>query len=249
MMDIAYQLAQIGINGTLYKLYTAAIELGEAPIAEVAAHAGMVRTTAYDALSRLEQEGLITLQEKRGKRYVIAHDPNTLMEKLEGRRQMLSELLPQLRSMYNRAKGKPQIRFYEGVEGIRTALRDTLTTTETPKVVRGILSMEELMQTPGQEEMDQFINDRVDAGIWLKVLRSEQKDVEPIWPSNNETLRELRYCPPDMMLSMTTFIYDQRVCLISSKKENYGLIIDSVEFAAMQRTLFDAIWALSAPGR
>lgn len=245
-MNLAHKLAQIGINGTLYKLYTAAIELGEAPIAAVAAHAGMVRTTAYDALSRLEHEGLITLQERRGKRFVIALDPNTLLEKLDSRRQMLSELMPQLRSMYNRAKGKPQIRFYEGIEGIRTALHDTLSTTETPKVVRGILSMEELMQTPGREEMDRFIDDRVDAGIWLKVIRSEQKDIEPIWPSSKDKLRELRYCPPDMVLSMTTFIYDQRVCLISSKQENYGMIIDSVEFASMQRTLFDAVWALSA---
>ncbi|NYT67130.1 TrmB family transcriptional regulator [Pusillimonas noertemannii] len=246
-MDIAKKLATIGITGSLYKLYTAAIELGEAPIADVAARAGLVRTTAYDALSRLEQEGLVVLHHRHGKRYVEAQDPTVLLERLEGRRQMLDQLMPQLRSMYNRAKGKPQIRFYEGIEGIRTALRDTLTTTGEPKVMHGILSMEELMQTPGKEEMDLYIEDRIKHGIWLNVIRSEQKDVEPIWPSSPDLMRSLRYCPPHMVLSMTTFIYDQRVCLISSKKENYGLIIDSVEFATMQRTLFNAIWELSRP--
>ena len=77
------------------------------------------------------------------------------------------------------------------------------------------------------------------------MIRSEQKDVEAIWPSNVEKLRDLRYAPTDMLLSMTTFIYDHRVCLISSKKENYGLIIESEEFSTMQTVLFDGIWGLS----
>jgi len=244
-LGIEKKLATIGITGNLYKLYAAAIELGEAPIAEVAARAGLIRTTAYDALSRLEQEGLVKLEMRRQRRYVIAQDPTVLLERLEGRRQMLHELMPQLRSMYNRAQGKPHIRFYEGVEGIRTALQDTLTVSGQPKFLRGILSMEELLQTPGKEEMDQYICDRVERDIWLQVIRSQQKDVEAVWPSSADELRELRYCPQHMVLSMTTFIYDNRVCLISSRRENYGLIIESEEFAAMQRVLFDAIWALS----
>lgn len=244
-MDIASKLAKIGISGALFKLYAAAIELGEAPISAVATRAGIVRTSAYDALGRLEQEGLVSLQTRKGRRYVIAQDPTVLLERLEGRRQMLDELMPQLRSMYNRAAGKPHIRFYEGEQGIITALWDTLTITSEPKVLRGILSMDELMQTPGMAEMERFIANRVQRDIWLKVIRSEQKDVDAIWPSNVEKLRDLRYAPPEMLLSMTTFIYDHRVCLISSKKENYGLIIESEEFSTMQTVLFDGIWGLS----
>src|SRR3546814_20006890 len=97
---------------------------------------------------------------------------------------MLNELMPQLRSMYNAALGKPQIRFYEGEQGILTALWDTLTVTSEPKMLRGILSMDELMQTPGMEEMDRFIRGRVKKNIWLNVIRSEQKDVEATWPSS-----------------------------------------------------------------
>lgn len=245
-MGIEKKMAQIGITGNLFKLYQASAELGVATIAQVASRAGLIRTTAYDALARLEQEGLICLEIKNGKRYVIAQDPTILLERLEGKRQMLDEVMPQLRSMYNRALGKPQIRFYEGLEGIRQALQDTLTVTSDNKLLRGILSMEELMQTPGREEMEQYVKDRVEKGVQLRVIRSAQKDTHPIWPPSQSALRELRYCPPHMMLSMTVFIYDQRVCLISSKKENYALIIESEEFAAMQRTLFESIWTIGS---
>lgn len=245
-MSLEGKLAKIGITGTLFKLYAAAIELGEAPIADVAARAGLVRTTAYDALSRLEHEGLVVLETRNGKRIVVAEDPGVLLERLEGRRQMLGELMPELRSMYNLLKGKPRMRYYEGVEGIRTALWDTLTVTDEPKVLRGILSMDELSEVPGLAEMNRFIAARSAKGVRLRVVRSRQKDIEPIWPTSEEELRELRFAPESMILAMTTIIYDHRVCLISSRRENYGLIIESEEFASMQRQLFDTLWSLSA---
>lgn len=245
-MGIEKKLARLGITGNLFKLYTASAELGEASISAVATKAGMARTTAYDALSRLAQEGLICFELRNGRRHVIAQDPSVLLERIEGKRQMLVDVMPQLRSMYNRALGKPQIRFYEGSDGIRQALQDTLTVTSENKLLRGLLSMEELMQTPGRKEMEQYVKDRVEKGIFLRVIRSAQKDTHPIWPTSQTALRELRYCPPHMMLSMTVFIYDQRVCLISSKKENYALVIESEEFAAIQRTLFESIWTISS---
>lgn len=245
MNDFQEKLSKLGISGTLYKLYVAAIELGEAPISDVATRAGLVRTTAYDALSRLEEEGLVAVVKRGSKRIVIAEDPAVLLERLESRRQMLGDVMPELRSLYNRAKGKPRIRYYEGRDGIMTALRDTLTVKSSEPVLRGILSMDELREVPGLEEMERFIDARVGKGIWLRVIRSRMKDVAPIWPSSSDDLRSLRYTPENVLLSMTTFIYDTRVCLISSVRENYGMIIESEEFAAMQSQLFEALWEMS----
>ncbi|OYW32590.1 MAG: transcriptional regulator TrmB, partial [Rhizobiales bacterium 12-66-7] len=69
-MDIEEKLAKIGITGKLFKLYMAAVELGEAPVQEVATRAGLARTTAYDVLARLEQEELIRVEERQGRRFI-----------------------------------------------------------------------------------------------------------------------------------------------------------------------------------
>ena len=45
---------------------------------------------------------------------------------------------------------------------------------------------------------------------------------------------------------MTLFLFDNKVGLISSRKENYGLIIESQEFANVQNALFDVMWQASA---
>lgn len=244
-MDMEDKLAKIGITGKLFKLYLAAVELGEAPVQEVAARAGLARTTAYDVLERLEREELIRIEERQGRRYVVAEDPVGMLQRLELRRQVIGDLMPQIRSLYNRAKGKPQIRFYEGEEGVRTVLWDTLNCQSG--VLRGILSMGELIETPGLEEMDAYIAERVQRGITLRVLRSRSKDTERIWPSTAQDLRELRYAPEAAVLGVTQYVYDDKVAIISSKRENYGLVIESEDFARLQSVLFETLWSVSTP--
>lgn len=244
-MDMEDKLAKIGITGKLFKLYLAAVELGEAPVQEVAARAGLARTTAYDVLERLEREELIRIEERQGRRYVVAEDPVGMLQRLELRRQVIGDLMPQIRSLYNRAKGKPQIRFYEGEEGVRTVLWDTLNCQSG--MLRGILSMGELIEAPGLEEMDAYIAERLKRGIHLRVLRSRSKDTERIWPSTAEDLRELRYAPDDAVLGVTQYVYDDKVAIISSKRENYGLVIESEDFAKLQHVLFETLWSVSTP--
>ena len=244
-MDPAQQFAALGLDENLSRAYLAALELGEATVQVVAKKARLGRTTAYHVLARLESEGLIRIVAAGGRRRVIAEDPVVLLQRLESRRETIAHLLPQLRSMYNRARSKPEIRYYEGAEGIRTVLWDTLGCRS--KTLRGILSMVELIETPGLAEIDRFLQERVKRGIFLKVLRSAARDVQDIWPTSKEEMRELRYAPPAISLSMTTFLYDDKVAFISSKKENYGMIFQSEEFAQLHGNLFDGLWTVSQP--
>lgn len=244
-MDMEEKLARLGITGTLYKLYLTTVGLGGASITEVASKAGLARTTAHDALAKLEAEGLIKFVDHGKRRFVVAQDPGVLLERIEARRQMIEDVMPVLRSMYHHESGKPNVRFHPGPEGIRTTLWDTLSGGD--KVLRATLSMKELMAEPGLEEMEKYLSERARRGIWLRVIRSAERDIVPIWPSSKEKLRELRYSPATHTLAMTCFIYGNKVALISSARESYGMIIDSAEYAAFQASMFDAMWSLSVP--
>lgn len=243
-VDIEEKLARIGISGTLYKLYLTIVGLGAASITEVASHAGLPRTTAHDILIKLEAEGLVRFVDHGKRRFVVAQDPGVLLERIEARRQMLEDVMPVLRSMYHHESGQPNVRFHPGAEGIRTTLWDTLSGGD--KVLRATLSMKELMAEPGLEEMERYLLERARRGVLLRVIRSAERDIAPIWPSSQEELRDLRYAPSEHSLAMTCFIYGNKVGLISSARESYGLIIDSAEFAAFQASMFDAMWSMSA---
>jgi hypothetical protein len=153
------------------------------------------------------------------------------------------EALPELESLYNISEFKPKIRYYEGLEGYKTVYEDTLTVSNKP--LYGILSMRDLLDTLGEEFMDNYIKKRVTAGIRLQVIRSEPKEVKPIWKESVEELRTLRFAPDGFIFPLTMYIYDNKVSLMSSRRENFGLIIESREFMQTQKAMFEVLWQAS----
>ncbi|TMS57956.1 transcriptional regulator [Imbroritus primus] len=242
-MDLEQAMDQLGIRGKLYSAYMAALELGEATVNQIATRAGLGRTTAYSILERLEEEGLVTMVERGEKRLVVPEDPHVLLQRLENKQRTLIELMPQLRSLYNSSRTKPEIRFYEGEDAVRTVLWDTLTAQS--KMLRGVLSTSQLLESVGEQQMEEYIQQRIARGIHLQVLRSASQDIDTLWPDSDGQLRELRYAPEHITLGMTTYVYDDKVVMLSSKREDYGLIIRSKDFANLYAAMFDGLWAIS----
>ena len=236
-------LARMGIVGNLYKVYLAAIELGDVPVSTVIERTGLPKATVYDAVAKLQQEGLVAAWKGSGIKRVVAHDPSVLLEMVEARKQMMTEMLPQLRALYHRSKGKPNIRFYEGPAGVETALWDSL--TDNSPVVHAVFAMAELMDMPGLDVIGTYQKERIDKRKHMYVMRSKERDRAEIWGSSREELRELRFLPPETVISMTFIIYGGRVAFMSSKKECYGLIIESEEYADLMRAMYQGLWGQS----
>jgi HTH-type transcriptional regulator, sugar sensing transcriptional regulator len=245
-MNVEEALGQIGISDKRARFYLAALELGEAPVQKVAARAGISRTTAYDVLTRLTADGLVSRVEKAGRLHIAAEDPARLLAVLDDRRRTVEEVLPDLRSRYSRSAARPRIRFYEGRDGINAVLQDTLACRS--KRLKAILTMtSDVFRVPGQRAMEQYVARRIAAGIQLQVVRSRQQESGRRWLSRREELRELRWAPPGAAFTMTTWTYDDKVSFLSSRRESFGMIIQSEEFSELMTTLFTVLWGASTP--
>lgn len=245
-MPLLKELEQFGWENKKARIYLAALELGEAKANSIAKKAGLARPTAYDILEKLSQEGLISFYEKRGVRYFIGENPEAMQRQLQAKQTTLAELMPQLKSVYNTIDAKPRIRFYEGLAGVKAIFEDTLTVRD--KFLAGILSMADLYKTPGKKFMDDYVTRRIQTKIKLRVIRSQTKEVEETWPSSAKESRELRYAPEGMIFPETLYIYDNKVAIIGTQKDNFGLIIESGDFHQTQENLFNALWSVSRPG-
>ncbi len=242
---IESKLERIGLSGNLAKVYLACIRAGAVPVARIVADTELAKATVYDAIERLQKDGLVEVSADVRNRVVSAIDPAVLIEQHESRRQRLTDTLPVLKALFHRAQGKPNIRFYEGPEGIETALWDSLSGDSTELL--SCFSMEELATYPGLDRIDDYLAERVRRGKHLRVIRTRAKDLLPVWPTSHAEMREVRYTPADMVLAMTFVIYGNSVALISSTKECYGLVIDSEEYASLMRAMYAGIWHMSEP--
>ncbi len=46
---------------------------------------------------------------------------------------------------------------------------------------------------------------------------------------------------------MTIYMYDKKVAMIGTLKENFGMIIESEDFYKTQLQLFESLWKISEP--
>jgi sugar-specific transcriptional regulator TrmB len=212
---------------------------------EIALKARVSRSSTYEILEKLAEDNFVSFYDKQKIRHYVASDPEIFKKNLESKQYAFNIILPELRSIYNRLKSKPKITFHEGVDGIKTVFEDTLNSQD--KTLRGILSMEDLFKVPGKKYMDDYVKRRVEKGFSLNVIRSKPKEVAPEWPAGPEERRDLRYPPDGMVFDMTTYVYDNKVGIISTEKENFGLIIESEEFSKTMRQLFEVLWKVSEP--
>lgn len=244
-MDLARALADLGLHETEAKFYVAALELGGASMRDVAEKAGISRTNAYDVFERLRGQGLVSEESGNGARLsVIAAPPSDLLSIFEERSRKLQHLMPDLNSLHVSSQSKPRVRYYQGVAGIKEVLEGTLTCRS--KKLLAILSMRDLYQVPGREWMDDLVARRIALGIHLRAIRSPANDLHKRWSDNKKELRQLRYAPEGFLFHMTVYVCDEKVAIISSQRENFGMTIDSPEYAAMQAHLFEALWSICA---
>lgn len=248
-MAIDRVLIDLGLHETEAQFYLAALELGQAPIRDVAAKAGISRTNAYDVFARLLEQRLVSQVPGPSSRtmLIVAEAPERILEIVEERRRRLEVVLPELRSLHNRSESKPKVRFHQGTDGIKTVLNETIACRS--KNLLGILSMRDLYEVPGREWMDDLVRRRIEEGVFLRVIRAHANDIHHLWPESDTDLRALRYAPDEFAYTMTTYIFDDKVALISSRRENFAMTIESEEFASMQTHFFEVLWAASQPDR
>lgn len=165
---------------------------------------------------------------------------------LDDRRQRVETILPELRSMYARSAVKPRLRFFEGRDGINSVLYDTLSCRSRQRY--GILSMADLLEVPGRAEMEKYIALRIAKGVHLRVVRSREKEAgRDIWPTSPADLRELRWAPEGIVFTMTAWTYDEKGSIISSRREHFGMIVESPEFSTLMHNLFTVLRNASTP--
>jgi len=245
------QLIEAGLDPKDAHFYLAVLRRGRATVAEAAREAHVSRTGGYDIARRLQARGLLSRVESgpgerenpRAQSHLVANDPARLLDEWATRRRVLDDIVPQLRAMFSASRARPKVRYLEGASGIRAALFETL---EWPSPIHGILSMRDLMAVPGEAAMADYIAGRRERRLLLRVIRTRDHDWPGGWLTSARDHRVVKHAPVEYEFTMTAVIGAQEVVTLSSGRETFAMVIESEEYAAMQRNLFEVLWTISA---
>ena len=242
-MELIQQLQEIGLEGKRADVYLSLIKLQKATPHQIAAEAGVERTTVYKILDDLARAGLAT-KVIRGKRIDYFADPAINLKAFLAKKQnLLESILPILISQQGNKTIRPRVRFYDNLTSIRQVLMDSLHCKE--KLRRDYAFVENVVEFLGLRFIQNQIKERVKKGVAVRSLRHISKNTEKDWflkKGNTEVLREVRYLKSSLNFEQLIMIYDNVIAVISSKKESYALVIESQELSQAMKTLYDIAW-------
>jgi len=248
-MDLAPILENLGLSEKEAATYLAILQLGSSTVSPISVRAKVKRTSIYNFIGRLIELGLVSKVSVRGKTHFQALDPSRLLELERSRLRKLEESLPQFVSLFNLHGQKPRINYYEGSQQMQNIVR------EEPRCKKEALyiwpGMDVIEMIGGANFMTEIDKSRIEKGVWVRTVRFRHKDSVFQTSAHGEKFkRELRFAPPSFNISMGVGIYDTgKVGFFSSKRESFGILIESQELMMLMKSLFTLLWERALPAR
>jgi len=245
MATLKEELGKIGLDGDEAAVYTAALELGPATVLEIARKTGLNRTTLYAVTDRLIEKRLIA-KSPNGKRAVLtAEPPEKIALLLQEKLAKLSDILPELVSLGRKGTTKPKMKYYEGIEGIKTIYRDSLHCTN--KTLLAFVGVERLgarskaLNTFWEHE---YITARKKNAIHGKLIIPDNIEGRAFKAKDSTSNRECRMVPTSQYnFEGEVLLYDNVVCFISySEDEEFALSLESTAIAKTLRMIWNIVW-------
>ncbi len=244
------ELEKLGLSENEAKVYAAMLELGPAAVMEIAGKAGINRPTAYFQIEALKKKGLVSTQSQGKKQLYIAESPDHLSDVLDHRmvevsfqKEILSKILPELSQLYSSTGSRPQVRFFEGKEGLVSMQKIFL--SSGIKEVMAITPLDDLF-TLFPNHQNTYSNKRTDKGIKSKLIYSSSKG--PILDSSNESMmRETRFVPTNKMpFSGDVTIFGNSVAISALSGQISGIVIEHPVIAESFRGFFNFLWEFAS---
>src|SRR3989338_1296229 len=240
------QLTSLGLSDNEAKVYMAMLELGSATVLEISAKAGVNRPTTYVQIESLKKMGLVSSQVKGKKQLFIAESPDQLefviereIKTIEDKKAELARMMPELSGLFNVSGDKPQVRFFEGKEGL-IKMQDEMLRSKSKEIV-SFSSADGILKHFPTHPKD-YSPRRVQKGIRSRLIYTSSGG--PILKEHDEKmLREAKFVSPEEFpFKSDIVIYDNNVAISALEGKTVGIIISHRELADSFRALFELVW-------
>jgi len=256
-------LTSINLSAGESTIYEYLLKNGESPAGDIIKRTPLKRGIAYKILDNLVEKGLVVEKtsvpsQKQGRRKIshfLPNHPEKLREFIENEHKRfkkaentLEAVLPALVSDFNLVSGKPGVRFFEGLDGVKKVMNDTLINN----FKRQILTFSDVaayMKYLKDWNMNYYAPKRREYKIHEKVIIPNNPLAvdymnEYIKNPLSDELTDILFIDHKSYPFETEInIYENKVSFVTfSEKRHIGLIIENKEIFNSLISTFNLIW-------
>ena len=236
--DLLKSLIEVGLEPKEAEIYLAILHLGKATIADTAKRSKIKRMTVYQHIDGLVHKNLL-YKTAQGKRiFYVAENPEKILKILDRKKNHFEKVLPDLKSVFANSSHKPQIRFYEGIEGMREIYDEM---TKTSQTIYGAFAADKYFSVFNDKDNEKFFKNIRENGGQIKDLNENT----PIGRQHAKSdfykgIGNSKILPEDFKLSVDLMVAGDKVAMISLMNL-IGIIIENPEIADLQRNFIKFI--------
>jgi len=142
---------------------------------------------------------------------------------------------------------KPKIRYYEGRDGLREIYLKALKAKN--KKADWVSPIQSVIDTVGEDFLEEYIETKKKMNYRIRSIHITEQQVETykyLDPRTFEkTLRKVRFTPKGINIPNAIVIWDNKVAIMSSRKEGFGFIIESEDYVQSMKTFYELLWHIS----
>ena len=147
--------------------------------------------------------------------------------------------MPTFISEFNLVSGKPGVRYFEGIDGIKKVINNTLT---SKTVIYTYADMEKINQYI-KKINDEYSKKRNELKIEKKVLLVDSEYTHKFLKNYPAENLDIRFIKNIRHFTAVMQIYDNKISYITLAKERItGIIIDDKNIYEMHKILFENDW-------
>lgn len=241
-------LGQFGCSRLEADIYLILLQAGPSTIQEIAKEARQNRVTVHSAVGRLIEKGFLFETRKAKRRTIVAESASVLRRIIQRNENELNLLKSQLGTaeellsqVVRQAEGAPSVKFYEGIDGFKRMLEETL---EAEGEVLVFSYVDRLAKVVGPEYLENYFKRRAEKGIRSRLLFPPCDFADRVMKKKEEYNIEVKTLSPELVWQSGIFSWNDIVAILSYTERRFTCtIIENKDVADFyRRIIFEMCW-------
>lgn len=234
-------IKDLGLTENEAQVYYASLSLGPSTILKIARAADLKRTTVYSVVESLKKIGLINIQFKGIKQLFAAESPDKLESMLDIKRQELNNNLPELQSLYNLKGGESLIKYYEGLESVKTVYEQILKEVKPNDDYRVISDTAKWMSAD-PKYYQSFLERRAKKNIYSKIITKKSPTTLKLEKFKQNYKMEQKFMPEKVAMTVNQIILPHKFILHQFIPPIMAIVIENKSIIRAHQETFDLLW-------
>lgn len=243
-------LKNIGFSPEQIAVYGILIEYGKLPASIIASRSKVSRVITYKILGQFVDMGIAEkIDAPKSVAVFGPTDPENLRKLIERKENEVSgfknaceSAISALRPQYNLLNDKPGVVFYEGLEGVKKVLEDSLYTEGT---IYTYVDVEAVLDH-FKKINDDYVAKREKRGIAKKIIAADTVRAREYFGTHTDQYTDMKLVGKEKIpFGCAMQIYDNKISYITIGKQEgsiIGVIIEDERIANMHRYFFECLY-------